>query len=356
MIKSYMASPKRFKQVDFDMIGSGTGVHRYALGIYMGEKPTAMKYYNDYQNFSDADQKYYLDGKEIPEGSPGHEVADYLIQNRQDVAGAQEHFKSNPAMTKALKLLTDDFTKIDFETEYAALYEAKLPHYDTSELLQWDKLAGEERIIEIGYALLNSKIDIEDINEDLQSKIEELDINENYDTVEGLMDSLYNAAYESADEQDIFPGYTDKDELKEVWDQYATGETNSSHNLEHDFYNYIEQKYIHVLDKLKSMTVSVQFNNEMTNGDVYCHLSSVLNPECENIEKNNLGKKRASEFLAKEFSVVGYVADTMFGRDNAQEIIITDEMVANSIKLTEIDLRNDHDDDYDYDNEDSMSY
>lgn len=354
MIDAYMASPKRFDKIDFAMIGSGTGVLRYAYGAYMGEKNTALKYYEDYENYGAADKKYYKNKKEITVGSTAYVVAEDLADDRwkiENVKAYYEKYDMNNHM-KALKLLTDDFTKIDFDVEYAVMYEVKIPGYNPEDLFHWDAEMSDDQLNELAFKYYNEKIDVTKLSESICEKLDDLDMPLEMNNAEDLIDDLFDAAMEFACEEDTFSCHVDDEIIKEIWYQKMRGDNYTSHSYESEFDEGIDDKFTDLLSELVKGGICLEHN--MSFGDAYHQLSHALNSEYKDPEKNIEGKKLASDFLSKKMNYVGFVADSRFGDRGAQEIIIINEKVASEIKLTELFL-NDADE-FECYNEDRMSY
>lgn len=332
-----MASPKRFEKIDFNMIGSGTGVLRYAFGCYMGEKNTAQKYYDDYDRYGGADKKFYRNGKEMTEGSLGYQMAEELFDERWDITKLKEYYEKYPHMSNrlnALKLITDDFTRIDFQTEYAVMYEVKLPGYSKEDLYHWDCEMPDDKLNEIAFMYYNEKLDMESLSDEIIQKLDELEVYRDVDNAEELFDNLFDSAMEYACEEDTFSCHVDDDIIKEVWDQKVRGDNHYSHQYDHEFNEGIDSKFTDLLSEIIKGGISLE--HEMTFGDAYHQLSHSLNSEYRDQDDNIEGKKLASKFLSEKMDYVGFIAESKFGDHGAQEIIIINEKVAKSLSLREL--------------------
>lgn len=345
MIEAYMASPKRFDKVDFDKVGSGTGVLRYAFGLYMGERETANKYFEDYENYGEADKRYFLNNKEIMPGSVAHDVAEFLASNRWKIDEAEEEFEGSDKAMKALKLLTDDFTKIDFDTKYAVLYKM-ISYKDMSILTDWDGDISSDELNELNFAFYNQHMKVEDVDPDIMQRLEDMEVVTDAEDMFTLIDNIFDRALEKAQEEDLICSSVDEDELRNIFYQKFRNDNSTMNTFDSEFDEAIDYDFIKIMEEITGNLLTLE--DDLTYGDAYFQLCHALNPGVENIEKNIEGKRLASKFLSKEIGVTGYIADTKFGRDHAKEIIIIDEDFANEMRMEEIELYSEDSYDMDY--------
>ena len=353
MIKEYLASPKRFSKPDFNKIGTGTGVLRYAFGLYMGEKNTALKYYEDYREYGGADVTFVRNGIKIKEDSLAFEVATILKDAEWDIQQAEHDLRlikgPNESYQKAFKLLTNNGTRVDFQTSYAAFYEVTIPGYSLSDLVHWDHEISNDELDRIALAYNNKKFDMMNIPQKLADKVDALGVDLEADSVEELIDDLFDKAIEYAIEEDLIPMSLNEEDLREIWYQKVRNDFHSINLLDNEFDEAIDDRY---LDALKDLVDSnLIFENEMKYGDMYQLLAHAFVPDCKDGEDNVKGKKLASDFLSKELGYIGFIAESKFGDYKAQEKIVINESVADKMKLVEMgaDMTDDFEDESDFD-------
>ncbi len=71
MINTFTASPKKINDIDMSKLGEGTGVTRYAAGMYFGGPSTVEHYLATYKTYNDTDKVFYKHGVEVPEEAAG---------------------------------------------------------------------------------------------------------------------------------------------------------------------------------------------------------------------------------------------------------------------------------------------
>lgn len=358
MLKQYLASPKRFKKADFSKIGSGTGELRYAFGMYMGEKNTALKYYEDYAGYGGADIQFIRNGAKITEGSPAFKMAKELYENDWDIDGVKKHIETFSAYTdadrKALKILTSNYEKIDFTTKYAAFYEVTIPNCDINDFKDWDSEISEEELNEIAVEFHNMKFDVHNIEPSLAKELIDLGVefDDEFESTDDLIERLFDEAYNYALEEDMVPSCVDEEELKVIWDQKVRNDNHATSLFDDEFDEAIDQKYLNALAKIVGSELYLE--KEMTYGDAYMAVSHALNPNNPDVNANIEGKKKSSEFFSKNLNYLGFRAPSKFGDEGAMEIIVVCEDLASKLRLEElgadvVDERNlDDGIDYDY--------
>ncbi len=76
----------------------------------------------------------------------------------------------------------------------------------------------------------------------------------------------------------------------------------------------------------------------MTIGDAYLSITSSYEPDVQDVDVSVVGKKMASElFSSDEINIPMVVASSKFGNENAYELVIMSEELANSSRIEPID-------------------
>lgn len=329
MIKAFTASPKKFDEMDFEHIGSGANVLRYAFGVHLGEKETAVHYLDTYRDYSEADQSFTLDGRLIGSDSPAQEVAEFLVST-PDSDAAKEKFADNAFALKAIDSLTDDDDGLLFQTQRGVLYEAAVPGIDQDDLPHWNDPVETYTLNRVAVAFYDRTLDLDALD---KASLEALKVGTNHDDFESLMDDIFDQAFNQGLEEDLIELGV-KDELREIFWTRVRGDSRTQSNYDDEFDEGIDDRYMNLVSGITGKKIDME--QEMTYGDIYDNLAHAFNPWEENIEKNTEGKRQVSAFLAEDIDIAGFRAPTIFGRHGADEIIITSERVASSIKLQEV--------------------
>lgn len=340
MIKAFTASPKKFNTFDFDKIGEGTGVLRYALGMYLGPKETADHYQETYQDYNGADLSFTLNSAPITHDSKAYEVAEFLTDN-PDKEIAKNNFSSDEYSLTAVNMLISDDNELLFEAKRGVLYEATIPHIDINDLKSWNATPDEDELNQIAGTFYQRQIVIAELD---TAPLEILGIDTDHDDFESLMDNIFDMAYEEGLENEKIDYSVNEDGLRDIFWRHVRGDSYSTSLLDDEFKDGIDQKYINLVNSITGNQIDISL--DMSYGDIYDNLTHALNPLHENIETNITGKKYASNFFSKELNIDGFTAPAMFGNEGAEEIILINESLASEVILSETvntDLNQDYD-------------
>lgn len=338
MITAYTAAPVKIHKMDFAKIGSGTGALRYTFGLYCGEAETAKHYLDQYNGTTFSDKSYRVRGSslEIESGTISYKVCEALCDANQDYDLVRANFEDDESALSVIEYI-EDAGGVD--VQYGTLYKLEIPGHNIDSVNNWTDLMSIDLINEAAIKYHSVK---PEALKNIVAAAETLgvELGEEKDDVSYILDCIFEAGFEYGSEEGDIGYSADIDDYKEVWDAMIRGDTYTDYDCEADFNDEYPQDYI--------ATVKTALGNdfpsleaEFTYEDVYCVLSSAFNPDVVDQLKNIQGKKVASDFFSKELGIELLVANSMYGRPGAKELLILSESLANEVKLSLEDPRGD---------------
>jgi len=324
MIKTTTASPVRISGYDPQKLGSGTGITRYAAGLYFGSPKVSGKYLDDYANYGDADNAITHKGMEVLPESNAFKVASLLIKNKMNGELVLDLIKNEPELVQAFEVLTLD-DEYDFEYHKGIPYDVTLKGVSLENLPYWDDSAGPEFILLAGEELLEQLITPELIQSEDWGNLD-MEIPESY---VDMVESAFSEAESWCAENDMELS-VDSDEIREIWDHYFLGDTLVNSNLYDDFYETLyNSPHFEAIQRI--VDNKVDMNSEMTFGDLYISITHSLKSPGESLDN---AKKHSSEFLSKRLGVPGFKADNINFEEF--ELIVFDEVVLKDSSFVEL--------------------
>ena len=333
VITAYCAAPVAIEKMDFDKVGSGTGVLRYAFGMYAGEVDTAKHYLDSYKGYGGASRSFRM-GQEgniyIEADSLGYDLASALVENKHDYDALREQHKGDETVLLAL----DHIEKAGgIVVDYGAMHKIKIPHVDIDDVKKWDDTLEPDDLDVIAMAFYQTQ---PDIVARAESVLAEFDEDLEFEDVENTLDALWDMAYNEGLEEDEIPFHLDEDDLKCIWNARVRGDNYSMFDCDDEFNDGIASKYLDAAEKIVGGSVCLQ--NEMSIGDAYLAVTSAYEPEIADVDASIDGKKLASKlFSGKEIDIPMVVAPTKFGNYQAYELVIMSEDLANSSRIEPLD-------------------
>lgn len=332
MITAYSASPVEIDKLDFEKIGSGAGVMRYAAGMYAGELETAKHYLESYKGYGLASRSFRMGANDeihIEPDSLAYEITAALVDSDYDYEGVREKYKGDDTAIAAV----DYLEKVGGVTvDYGVMHKIKIPHENMENIPSWNDELTPEKLDDIAMAFYKTQPDIALRAKDV---LNELDSNLIFEDLEGALDDIWEMAYNEGVEEDTIPFHIGEEELKEIWNAKLRNDNYSIFDLESEFNEGINPKYLEAIDKIFDHVLCIE--NEMTIGDAYSAVASAYEPDTQDPEKILTGKKMASNlFSGEEIDIQMVTAPTIFGCKDAHELIIMSEKLANSILIEPI--------------------
>lgn len=329
MIKTYTASPTRITRdsIDMNRLGEGSGVQRYAAGLYFGRPSTVGHYLEQYKKTTFCDAKIVCNGVEVNPSTPAYKILQYLIRkgDKASVDDAYIHFKDQPDVEKEAIDFIIGGEDIDYTAEFGICHEVKLKGINESDLLDWDDVPTQETLTDWAYTITD---ELGFLSEKLKNlETDELDISLTGNLREDIV-TIFDAVHLDASENK-FDHYVDETALFELFE--AKTFNNSSYNeQEIDAYNILEDNYP-IINKLHNITHQyVNLDNTMTHGDFYeCALSLFSEDEKE-------AKIKASDFFSKKLYIPGFSCKSMYGNEGSREFVIMDEQILKDSYFSEI--------------------
>ena len=372
MIKAYTASPFEIKSIDSQKSRVGSGVSRYAEGMYFGDATTANYYLNNYKDYTDAHTKYEYKGTEILPGAKILPAIKALDRAGFDLDKAIASLDGDPESQNHLRLL-DEQSELSLQKEITfsrgVVYDVSLRDVDINDLRKWDDTPGKEVILELAFSMAERLRKRGVFN---QLDFDNLEISNDYDA-ESIIDTIYENIQHEAYENGM--DNTDREELKEVFLFRLFGDYNISSNWHDDAAELEETEAFRNLEKL-NLSAFFPINSEMTYGDLYAVLTSSVS-DLDKMDYELIESRRmASEIMSKELNIPGFLCEAMRGFDDSMEIVIIDESLLKNSKFNELDSAEfesivsletgplypkntefgEDFDPYDYDNRHSMGY
>ena len=333
VITAYCAAPVAIEKMDFDKVGSGTGVLRYAFGMYAGEVDTAQHYLDSYKGYGGASRSFRMghDGKtHIEADSLGYELAAALVSNNHDYDALREEYKNDDTAIMAIGHIEKAGGIV---VDYGAMHKIKIPGVDIDDVKKWDDIMEPEDLDALAMAFYERQPEIASRAEDVLLSLDEDLIFEN---VEGALDDIWDMAYNNGIEEDLIPFHVDEDEIKKVWNARVRNDSYSMFDFQDEFDEGIDSKYLDAAKKIVGDVLCIQ--NEMTIGDAYLSITSSYDPDVHDVDMSVIGKKMASElFSSSEIDIPMVVAPTKFGNEKSYELIIMSEDLGNSSRIEKID-------------------
>lgn len=324
MIKTYTASPVEIKEINMENSGKGTGVNRYASGMYFGSPKTVDYYLDGYKKYNGSDVSYYSGEMEISEGSPGYRAVKELYKNNMSYEETKEVLKDDEQGLIALDVLMD---KGDLFIEKGVLYSVELRNINPDDLKVWDSIADDHFILnagEIFYSNLLSEKDFKDTD------WEALGFYVDPEDYEDLVELSFKAALEWLESEGECCN-ENEDDLKEVWSHYIIGDDCFSNNTSDFFYSSLANSP--QMDAIKRITKDLlSLESGTSYGDVYIEISHSLDP-LSDPQNDSIRKSLASKFFVEKLKISGFVGESMQGELGSIEYIIIDEDILNSAKF-----------------------
>jgi hypothetical protein len=310
-------------------IGQGTGITRFASGMYFGGPSTVEHYLNDYKHLNAAEKRFYHKGVEINSQSPAYPVMQHLATHRFDYNEALAHFEGNEKALSALKVISPDEGKsFDFEVESGVCHEVKLPGVDDADMLRWNAEMDHGMIMDIAYKLANKLVNHDSLS---SYPYDELEVTP-ADDFDELADNAFDAALEVAMEDGDLGWSCDDEALRELWRCRLMGDSVFDNHMEDDF-SYLEStpQWKAINNVLNG---KIDVHEEMTNGDVYEAVAHALSQEITSEDSDMKGKILASEFLSKKMGIAGFKCESVYGLEGSMEYVVIDENILNRASFT----------------------
>lgn len=326
MIKAFSASPKTFAKPSLEKVGQGTGASRYAFGLYFGEYETASYYLNQYKSYDGAELLILYKDDYLDSASISYEVAKYIVDNNYDEDLVKEAFKDNDAALKALEYLMKD-NSINFSAQRGALYHAEIRNVDLNDFKNWDELVGEYDGDSLMIATAEKLFDITTLKN--KFTIEESTFIEYKDELFSLAIKNAESKIPEEDEEDCDDFIFDESEFKIIWDNILFHRNSDNYDV-NSFYALIDEEFIQELDQLSKFIPEI--DEDSTYGDAYSIISATIRSEQQANEKE-IGLI-SGKILSKSINCSGFICKSMYGRKGAKEIVVTDDVVINSIKVS----------------------
>jgi hypothetical protein len=344
MITTYTSSPKPIEKADFKKIGTGTGISRYAHGMYFGEAPTAHYYLEQYQGYFEAAHSFKSNKIDIQEGSPAYDVAQIIIRNKFNRNDALASIDGQEKLVNAINVIWPiENDKPDLNFEFGALHKVKLFGVNEQDVPSWDdhlnidmirnyaeividKIFTTKEILGAihldddlkGLELVSALLDIEKNNAE-QKIIKWIENGEAPELIQDLIDEEDDdLSPEEIAESIIF---SLEDDIESEWMDVAIGNGYGSTRTDsHEVFDLIMDGYS--AKALKSLVASHRVNfeihDELSLGSFYDSLATTAPENCDE-------KAYASQFFSESLGISIVSAPAMYGIQGSIEYVVLSE-------------------------------
>jgi len=338
MIKRWTASPKKFDQFDIEKIGTGTGISRHGDGIYLGDKKLALEYLKEYDGFLGADLSIMYKGREV--SGAAKEALEYLARNRMDMDKAIAHFSGHD---EHLKILQRPELLDQVEFHYGMLAEVTIPNVDIQDFKHWDDEVPEDELDGMAMIFL-SEVGSGDRIEECRSELEELGIDiEGIESLDEVIDELFDLAYEEALESGDLSFSIDEEDMRECWNRILRRDEYSTNDFEDEFSESFPKQHLSVLRALCKDGLTLEKESSLTYGNLYELTSQHLD---DLKEKGRAISGITTPLLMTKFGVSGLRAPAIKADADTEELVIYSQELITSAKIkpeavSNLNLQND---------------
>lgn len=319
MITTYTASPKTIDKADLENVGTGYGVLRHGYGMYFGTPKVVEKYFNDYEEYRQAERQVHFGAFVASEGTPEFDVMNELHQGKTLDEVDLENI--NESLAESLSDEFSDYSEHEIIIRHGVVHSVELNDLSPEDINDWDEtISDEARLEKIQVAVL-SEFYRERGMPPLDFQAMNLDDDYGPDDIAALLDDMFDEAYSAALDNDEWMS-TPEHLLREAWDYVVRGDEGTEPNAYDEFIEGLPEVYDNALRAMVMPGLNLTVDST-TYGDLVQHVQSFF----EINKKANPGLESAR--LLTEMNIPALTGKA-HGVDAKELVVYSEKVLANA--------------------------